>query len=175
MHPAGPYWLPEHHSNQDGITKFKEAAAEFVKITNLRAVMVAANLWDVVRLQHKLKNEDDPQLTYLPAAETLEWQGHLGDLLDAVGSTFPEAIKIFKTTPTSHPDWPAATWQPVQALNNAGVATATAKHWRIVDVAALTCAFSSAAEYLHDVHHPRRYLTSTVMNMVLHDVLACLR
>ena len=174
VHPVGPYWLPERHNNKNCVTKFGEAATEFKKQMQPSIVMVASNLWDIVRLQYKIKNAEDPKLTFLPSAEIVEWQGQLEDLMAAVEATFPKAKYIFKTTPYPNPEWSATTRHPVQALNVAGAAVASGRGWRISDAAALTASFGNASDYLQDMQHPQAYISLTVIKMILHDTCSTL-
>ena len=174
VHPVGPYWLPERHNNKNCITKFGEAATEFKKKMQPSVVMVASNLWDIVRLQYKVKSPDDPKLTFLPSAEIVEWQGQLEDLLVAVEGTFPNAKWIFKTTPLPNPEWTACSRHPVQALNVAGAAVASGRGWRLSDAAALTASFGNASDYLQDMQHPQAYISLTVIKMILHDACSTL-
>ena len=182
VHPVGPYWLHELHNNRNCVTKFGDAATEFKKTMQPNLVMVASNLWDIVRFHlvkieglYKTKSPEPAKLFFIPSAEIVAWQGHLRNLLAAVETTFPSAQWIFKTTPYPHPEWSVTTGHPVQALNMAGAAVASGRGWRLSDANALTASFDNASDYLQDMHgHPQDYISLTVMRMILHDACSAL-
>ena len=173
--PVGPCWVPERHNNKTSVSKLGEAAIQFTQRMQPSMVMVASNLWDIVRLQCKIKGPDgDAKLTFLPSAEITEWQGRLAELLAAVETTFPAARWMFKTTPYPNPEWPACSRHAVHALNLAGAAVASGRGWRLADAAALTASFGSASDYLQDMQHPQAYISLTLVQMILHDVCSTL-
>ena len=181
VHPVGPYWLPERHNNRNCVTKFGNAATEFMKTMQPSVVMVASNLWDLVRFHlvkieglYKIMSPEPAKLFYIPSNEIVEWQGQLGDLLAAVETTFPNAKWIFKTTPYPHPEWSVTARHPVQALNMAGKAVASGRGWRLSDAAALTASFANASDYLQDMQHPQDYISLTIIKMILHDACSAL-
>ena len=176
VQPVEPCWVPERHNNKSCISKLGDAAIQFKKrMRHASMVMVASNLWDIVRLQCKIKSPDgDFKLTFLPSAEITEWQGRLAELLAAVESTFPGASWMFKTTPYPNPEWPVCSRHAVHALNVAGAAVAFQRGWRLADAAALTASFSSASDYLQDMQHPQAYISLTLAQMILHDVCSTL-